>query len=160
VILGDNGLINNFLKIIGISSTNFITLNSNFSLIITMAYTYLPFMIVPIYSSLEKIDHSLFEAAADLGAKKTKIFIKIIFPLSSTGVMLGCLLVFIASFGEYVIPDLLGSNTITIGKLIWSEFFYNRDWVAAATMTIIIILIAIVPFILLNRYLLRAKNVT
>jgi putrescine transport system permease protein len=115
-------------------------------------YSYLPFMILPLYASLEKINPALLEAAQDLGSQPWRAFWQITFPLSLPGVLAGCLLVFIPAVGEFVIPDLLGgSDTLMIGKTLWSEFFSNRDWPLASAVAVILLLVLIIPIVLFQR---------
>ena len=129
VLLKNNGVINNILLKLGLISTHIEFLNTEFAVIVGVVYTYLPFMILPIYSSLEKINISLLEAAEDLGSRPTRIFLDITLPLSISGIVTGSFLVMIPALGEYVIPDLLGGiKIITLGKIIWSEFFLNRNF--------------------------------
>jgi putrescine transport system permease protein len=104
--------------------------------------------VLPLYASLEKLDHTLLEAASDLGSPPWKSFWQITFPLSLPGVIAGCMLVFIPATGEFVIPDLLGgSDTLMIGKTLWDEFFHNRDWPMASTVAIILLLVLVVPIV-------------
>jgi putrescine transport system permease protein len=152
ILLKENGLINQFLFEFGFIKQPIMFLNSKAAIVIGIVYTYLPFMILPIYTSLIKIKQSIIEAAEDLGAKPSSIFWQIIFPLSLPGVITGIILVLIPAIGEFVIPDLLGGvKTITIGKLLWTEFFMNRDWPMASAITILIILIVVLPIKLLYR---------
>ncbi len=152
VILKKYGILNNILLSIGLIDQPIEYLYSEGAVILGMVYTYLPFMVLPIYSALKKIDVSIIEASRDLGAKSITIFWKIVVPLTVSGISGGALLVFIMGIGEYVIPDLLGgTNVITIGKLIWSEFFFNRDWVlASATVSVLIVLIMI-PLVIFKK---------
>lgn len=153
MILKSNGLLNEFLLKIGIIDKPLALLNSQTAIVIGIVYTYLPFMILPIYSSLLKIKENVLEAAADLGAKPLSIFWKITFPLSIPGVIVGIILVFIPAVGEFVIPDLLGgAKIITIGKLLWTEFFMNRDWPMAAAITILMVIIVLVPIKILHHF--------
>jgi len=152
IILKNNGLLNQFLLWLGVIEEPLALLNSQTAIVIGIVYTYLPFMILPIYSSLLKIKPSILEAAADLGAKPFSTFWQITFPLSLPGVIVGLILVFIPAIGEFVIPDLLGgAKIITIGKLLWIEFFMNRDWPMASAITILIILIVVIPIKMLHR---------
>ena len=129
-----------------------IILNTPIAVYIGIVYTYLPFMILPIYSALEKLDDSLLEAAEDLGCSRIKAFWLVTFPLSRGGIIAGCFLVFIPTLGEFVIPSLLGgSNTLMIGKVLWDEFFSNRDWPLASAVAVILLLILIIPIILFQR---------
>ena len=119
---------------------------------IGIVYSYLPFMILPLYANLEKMDMSLLEAAADLGCRPFKAFWTVTIPLSIPGIMAGCFLVFIPVMGEFVIPDLLGgSETLMIGKVLWTEFFYNRDWPVASAVAILLLAILVVPIMLYQR---------
>jgi len=127
-------------------------LNTNTAVYIGIVYTYLPFMILPIYATLEKMDESLLEAAEDLGCSRASAFWLVTVPLSKTGIIAGCFLVFIPAIGEFVIPSLLGgSQTLMIGKVLWEEFFNNRDWPVASAVAIVLLLILIVPIILFQR---------
>ncbi|MEN8933817.1 ABC transporter permease subunit [Planktotalea arctica] len=151
-ILANEGLLNQFLLWTGIISEPLTILNTNTAVYIGIVYTYLPFMILPIYSALEKMDDSLLEAAEDLGCSRTSAFWLVTIPLSKTGIIAGCFLVFIPTLGEFVIPSLLGgSQTLMIGKVLWEEFFNNRDWPVASAVAIILLLILIIPIILFQR---------
>jgi putrescine transport system permease protein len=151
-ILGQDGVLNQFLLATGIIGEPLSLLNTNIAVYIGIVYTYCPFMILPIYASLEKLDGSLMEAAVDLGANRLTGFWLITIPLAKPGVIAGCFLVFIPALGEFVIPSLLGgSDTLMIGKVLWEEFFSNRDWPVAAAVAIILLLILIVPIILFQR---------
>jgi putrescine transport system permease protein len=151
-ILSNEGLLNQFLLWTGVISEPLTILNTNTAVYIGIVYTYLPFMILPIYSALEKLDDSLLEAATDLGCTRTSAFWLITIPLSKTGIIAGCFLVFIPTLGEFVIPSLLGgSQTLMIGKVLWEEFFNNRDWPVASAVAIILLLILIIPIILFQR---------
>ena len=151
-ILGTEGLLNQLLLALGLIETPLTILNTNWAVYIGIVYTYLPFMILPIYASLEKLDNSLLEAAIDLGCSRLRAFWLITMPLSKNGVVAGCFLVFIPALGEFVIPSLLGgSRTLMIGKVLWEEFFSNRDWPVASAVAIILLLILIIPIILFQR---------
>ncbi len=153
MILKANGLLNQFLLWCGIISEPLNLLNTKIAVVIGIVYMYLPFMILPIYSSLLKIKKNVLEAAADLGAKPFSIFWKITFPLSIPGVIIGIVLVFIPAVGEFVIPDLLGgAKIITVGKLLWIEFFMNRDWPMAAAITILMVMIVLAPIKILHHF--------
>jgi len=152
-ILKQNGLINNFLMSIGVIHEPLNILNNQFSIYVGMVYAYLPFMILPLYSNLEKMDHSLLEAASDLGAKPFRAFLSITLPLSLPGIVAGSLLVFIPAVGEYIIPTLLGgADTLTIGTVLWNEFFGNRDWPVASTVAVALIVLLVGPLMLLQHY--------
>ena len=151
-ILSNEGFLNQFLMWIGLIDQPLTILNTNTAVYIGIVYTYLPFMILPIYAALEKLDGSLLEAAEDLGCSRTSAFWLITLPLSRPGVIAGCFLVFIPALGEFVIPSLLGgSETLMIGKVLWEEFFSNRDWPVASAVAIILLLILIIPIILFQR---------
>ena len=151
-ILSNEGLLNQFLLWSGFISEPLTILNTNAAVYIGIVYTYLPFMILPIYSALEKMDDGLLEAAEDLGCSRTSAFWLVTIPLSKTGIIAGCFLVFIPTLGEFVIPSLLGgSQTLMIGKVLWEEFFNNRDWPVASAVAIILLLILIIPIILFQR---------
>ncbi|MFV2093049.1 MAG: ABC transporter permease subunit, partial [Hyphomicrobiales bacterium] len=141
-----------FLLWLGLIDTPLTILNPNWAVYIGIVYTYLPFMILPIYATLEKLDASLLEAAEDLGCSRTQAFWLVTIPLSRSGVIAGCFLVFIPALGEFVIPSLLGgSRTLMIGKVLWEEFSSNRDWPVASAVAIILLLILVVPIILFQR---------
>ena len=151
-ILSNEGFLNQFLLWTGIISTPLTILNTNTAVYIGIVYTYLPFMILPIYSALEKMDGSLLEAAEDLGCSRLSAFWLITVPLSKAGIIAGCFLVFIPALGEFVIPSLLGgSDTLMIGKVLWEEFFSNRDWPVASAVAVILLLILVVPIVLFQR---------
>ncbi len=151
-ILSTEGFLNQFLLWTGIISAPLTILNTNTAVYIGIVYTYLPFMILPIYSTLEKLDGALLEAAEDLGCTRTSAFWLVTIPLSKSGVIAGCFLVFIPALGEFVIPSLLGgSRTLMIGKVLWEEFFSNRDWPVASAVAVILLLILVIPIILFQR---------
>jgi putrescine transport system permease protein len=134
-------------------------MNTQFSLIIGMVYTYLPFMILPLYATLSKMDVRLLEAAADLGATPWVGFWKITVPLSKAGIIAGSMLVFIPCIGEYVIPELLGGpQTLMIGRVLWDEFFSNNDWPMASSVAVVVILLIIVPLAFFNKYQAEATE--
>ncbi|MET4128894.1 ABC transporter permease subunit [Roseovarius sp. MBR-6] len=148
-ILSNEGYLNQFLLWIGVISTPLTILNTPTAVYIGIVYTYLPFMILPIYSALERMDGSLLEAAEDLGCSRLSAFWLVTVPLSKNGIIAGCFLVFIPVIGEFVIPSLLGgSQTLMIGKVLWEEFFNNRDWPVASAVAVILLLILIVPIVL------------
>lgn len=158
-ILKPEGLLNQFLIWANIIDTPLIILNTDTAIYIGIVYSYLPFMVLPLYAALEKMDHSLIEAAQDLGCPPLAAFWKITFPLSLSGVAAGCFLVFIPAMGEFVIPDLLGgSQTLMIGKTIWSEFFSNRDWPVASAVAVILLLILIVPIMIFQKVQARMQE--
>ncbi|MDP2697082.1 ABC transporter permease subunit [Thalassospira sp.] len=145
-ILDREGLINAALLGLGIISEPLIMRQTEFAVYIGIVYTYLPFMILPLYSTLEKMDGSLVEAALDLGCRPWKAFARVTLPLSLPGILAGSLLVFIPAVGEFVIPELLGGpNTLMIGRTLWDEFFANRDWPIASSVAIAMLLFLVVP---------------
>ena len=151
-ILSNNGLLNGFLMWTGLTSHPIEILNTNTAVYIGVVYAYLPFMILPLYANLVKHDQSLLEAASDLGSSTFNSFWKITVPLSKNGIIAGCMLVFIPVVGEFVIPELLGGpETLMIGKVLWQEFFNNRDWPVASALAVVMLAILIVPIILFNR---------
>jgi putrescine transport system permease protein len=128
-------------------------MNTPFSLVLGMTYTYLPFMILPLYGNLAKLDLRLLEAAADLGASPWVAFWKITVPLSKAGIIAGAMLVFIPCVGEFVIPELLGGpETLMIGRVMWDEFFSNNDWPMASSVAVVMVLLIIVPLAIFNKY--------
>ncbi len=128
-------------------------LNTNFAVYIGIIYAYLPFMILPLYATLVKLDLSLIEAASDLGSSSFNTFWKITLPLSMGGVIAGSMLVFIPAVGEFVIPELLGGpDSLMIGKVLWQEFFNNRDWPVASSLAIVMLALLIIPITLFHRY--------
>jgi putrescine transport system permease protein len=152
-LLDVNGVINDTLIAVGIINQPIHMMHTQFSLIIGMVYAYLPFMILPLYANLVKMDLRLLEAAQDLGATSWKAFWLITVPLSKAGIIAGSMLVFIPCVGEYVIPELLGSpNDRMIGRVIWDEFFGNLDWPRASAVAVIMILLIIIPLAYFNKY--------
>ncbi|MPQ60155.1 ABC transporter permease subunit [Duganella sp. FT27W] len=152
-ILANNGILNNFLLGIGAITEPLQLMNTQFSLIIGMTYAYLPFMILPLYANLVKMDVRFLEAAADLGATPFQAFWRVTVPLSKSGIIAGSMLVFIPSVGEYVIPELLGGpDTLMIGRQLWDEFFTNNDWPLASAVTVVVIMLILVPMAIFNKY--------
>lgn len=152
-ILKENGLLNNFLLWAGIIDQPFSILHTNLAVYIGIVYAYLPFMVLPIYTALLRLDYSLVEAAQDLGARPLKTFFTIIMPLTRGGIIAGSMLVFIPAVGEFVIPELLGgSNSIMIGRVLWQEFFNNRDWPVASAVAITMLLLLIIPIIWFHKH--------
>ncbi|SIQ63438.1 ABC transporter permease subunit [Aquipseudomonas alcaligenes] len=151
-ILSNNGLLNGFLQSIGLIDQPLQILNTNVAVYIGIVYSYLPFMILPLYANLVKHDMSLLEAASDLGSSNINNFWKITVPLSKNGIIAGSMLVFIPAVGEFVIPELLGGpETLMIGKVLWQEFFNNRDWPVASALAVIMLIILMGPIIWFNR---------
>ncbi|MCV2348444.1 ABC transporter permease subunit [Paucibacter sp. Y2R2-4] len=134
-------------------------LNTPFSLVVGMVYTYLPFMVLPLYANLAKMDLRLLEAASDLGATPWQAFWRITVPLSKAGIIAGSMLVFIPCVGEFVIPELLGGpQTLMIGRVLWDEFFSNNDWPMASAVAVVMVLLIIVPLALFNRYQAESQS--
>lgn len=151
-ILNKDGLLNNFLLYFGFISEPKQFLYNNVAVTIGIVYCYLPFMILPIYSTLEKLDDVYIEAAYDLGCRPWQAFWRITVPLSKAGILSGCALVFIPALGEFVIPELLGApDNLMIGRIIWLEFFNNRDWPIASTVAVVMLLLFVVPIMMLQR---------
>lgn len=149
-LLSTQGIITQFLQCCGFSVPPL--MNNPYAVIIGMVYSYLPFMIFPLYAVLEKMDPHLLEAAYDLGCKPFSAFWRITVPLSRPGIVSGSILVFIPAMGEYLIPELLGGPTsLTIGRLIWNEFFTNRDWPVASTLAVVLIIILFFPIFLFEK---------
>ncbi|SHL41322.1 ABC transporter permease subunit [Roseibium suaedae] len=158
-ILKNEGLLNQFLLWTGLIDQPLIILNTNLAVYIGIVYSYLPFLVLPLYASLEKLDISLLEAASDLGCPPWKAFWKITLPLSIPGVIAGSFLVFIPAVGEFVIPDLLGgSNTLMIGKTLWVEFFSNRDWPVSSAVAVILLMILVIPIVLFQNQQQKAAE--
>nr|WP_067298426.1 ABC transporter permease subunit [Marinobacterium profundum] len=152
-ILKNNGLINQLLMGLGIIDTPLEMLHTPFAVYIGIVYSYLPFMVLPLYATLVRLDLTLLEAAADLGCRPWKQFLRITLPLSMPGVLAGAMLVFIPVMGEFVIPDLLGGpDTLMLGKLMWIEFFSNKDWPLASALAAVLLVVLIIPFMLLRHY--------
>jgi putrescine transport system permease protein len=148
-ILSGDGLLNQFLLTLGLIDTPLVILQTTTAVYIGIVYSYLPFMVLPLYAALEKMDDTLIEVAQDLGCTQFKAFWLVTFPLALPGVIAGCFLVFIPAVGEFVIPDLLGgSDTLMIGRTLWEEFFSNRDWPVASAVAIVLLLILVVPIVL------------
>ncbi|MCF5861246.1 ABC transporter permease subunit [Aeromonas veronii] len=151
-ILSNNGLLNSVLLGIGVIDEPLQILNTNLAVYIGIVYSYLPFMVLPLYANLVKHDQSLLEAASDLGARNLTRFWRITVPLSKNGIIAGCMLVFIPVVGEFVIPEMLGGpETLMIGKVLWQEFFNNRDWPVASALAVVMLAVLIIPIILFNR---------
>lgn len=152
-LLKNDGVINNLLLGLGLIDEPMSLLYTDFAVYVGIVYSYLPFMILPLYSNLEKHDLTLLEAAADLGARPVRAFLSITLPLSMPGIIAGSLLVFIPAVGEYVIPSLLGrSDQLMIGRVLSDEFFSNRDWPVASAVAIAMLLLLVIPIMLFQRY--------
>jgi putrescine transport system permease protein len=151
-ILKNNGFINNLLMWLGVIDQPIVMLQTDFAIYVGIVYSYLPFMILPLYSNLEKMDLTLLEAAEDLGCRPSKACLKITLPLSMPGIVAGSMLVFIPAIGEFVIPALLGApDSLMIGTVLWTEFFSNRDWPVASAVAIALLALLVIPIMLLQR---------
>ncbi|MGC9163916.1 MAG: ABC transporter permease [Thiomonas sp.] len=160
-LLDINGLVNQVLLWAGIIHAPLRMMFTEFSFMVGMVYGYIPFMILPLYATLVKMDHRLEEAAADLGATPLKTFWLVTVPLSRSGIIAGSLLVFIPAVGEYVIPELLaGPSTLNIGRVMWNEFFLNLDWQRASAVAIVMIALILLPIAVFNRYQTRSLEGT
>ena len=152
-ILKGNGLINNLLLWLGWIDQPLKLLHTDFAVYLGIVYAYLPFMVLPLYATLSRMDHSLLEAAADLGCRPLCAFWRVTVPLSMPGIVAGSLLVFVPAVGEFVIPDLLGGpDTLMIGKVLWTEFFNNRDWPVAASVAVALLALLVLPVMLFERF--------
>ena len=153
MLLADSGVFNHAMLALGLISEPVKMMNTPFSLVLGMVYTYVPFMILPLYANLVKMDLRLIEAAKDLGATPWQTFWLITVPLSRNGVIAGAMLVFIPSMGEYVIPELLGGpSTLMIGRVLWDEFFSNNDWAMASAVAVTMVGLILVPLAIFNKY--------
>ena len=148
-LLADQGTINNVLIFFGIIDDPVRLLYTPFAVYVGIVYTYLPFMILPLYANMEKLDGALREAAADLGARPAATFLTVTLPLTIPGIVAGSLLVFIPATGEFVIPDLLGGgNVLMIGRLLYNEFTANHDWPVASAVAIVLLIVLVLPMML------------
>src|SRR6185312_1237817 len=155
-ILQPTGFLNRALQALGLIDAPLLLIYTDFSVVLGLVYGYLPFMILPLYSSLSQLDESLVEAAADLGARPARIFLAVVLPLSLPGIAAGALLVFIPAIGEFVIPGLLGGpQTAMSGKVLWQEFFDNVDWPAASAIAVVLVALLTVPLLVAQRLLER-----
>jgi putrescine transport system permease protein len=153
MLLADNGVFNNAALAMGLIAEPVKMMNTPFSLVLGMVYTYVPFMILPLYANLVKMDLRLLEAALDLGATPWQAFWRITVPLSKSGIIAGSMLVFIPCVGEFVIPELLGGpETLMIGHVLWDEFFSNNDWPMAASVAVVMVGLIIIPLAFFNKY--------
>jgi len=151
-LLNNYGVINNLLMWAGITDKPIAMMYTDFAIYIGLVYSYLPFMILPLYATLENMDLDLVDAAQDLGATRTRAFWDVTWPLARPGVIAGCMLVFIPAMGEYVIPYLLGGpESLMIGRVLFDEFFANRDWPLASSVAIVLLLLLVVPIVILQR---------
>ncbi|MFO1105797.1 MAG: ABC transporter permease subunit [Amaricoccus sp.] len=157
--LRSNGVINNFLLWTGIIHEPLVMLQTNFAVYLGIVYTYLPFMILPLYANLVKLDETLLEASADLGARPMATFFHVTLPLSMPGIIAGFMLVFVPAIGEFVIPELLGGpDTLMIGRVLWNEFFSNRDWPVASAVAIAMLVALVIPIMILRTAQQRAEE--
>lgn len=155
-ILSREGLLNQSLLSLGLISQPLEILSTNIAVVIGMVYSYFPFMVLPLYAALERMDDSLLEAAADLGATPSQAFWRVTVPVSAPGIAAGALLCFIPAVGEFVIPDLLGgSDTLMIGRTVWNEFAVNRSWSVSSALAILILLVLLVPILIYQRMQMR-----
>jgi putrescine transport system permease protein len=151
-ILKPQGILNDLLLSLGLIAKPLAILHTPVAVYIGIVYSYLPFMVLPLYANLARLDLTLLEAAADLGARPMKSFLRITLPLSMPGIIAGSMLVFIPAVGEFVIPDLLGGpDSLMVGKLMWTEFFSNKDWPLASALALVMLIVLVVPFIALQR---------
>lgn len=158
-LMNNYGVINNMLMWLGFVEQPIQIMYTDFAVLVGLTYSYLPFMVLPLYATLERLDLDLVEAAQDLGASSTRAFWDVTWPLARPGVIAGCLLVFIPATGEYVIPYLLGGpNSMLIGRVLFDEFFANRDWPLASAVAIVMLVLLIAPIMLLQHYRLREKE--
>ena len=159
ILLNQEGVINGWLSKFGLITAPLPLLYNDFSVLLGLVYCYLPFMILPIYTVLEKIEPSYLEAAADLGASPLRRFYQITLPLSVPGILAGCVLVFVPVTGEFVIPELLGGpDTLMIGRIMWMEFFNNRDWPLAASLAVVMLILFVIPIMGLQRWQYKRGN--
>jgi putrescine transport system permease protein len=155
-LLRNNGVINNMLIAFGIIDEPIVMMQTDFAMYIGIVYSYLPFMILPLYSNLEKHDRTLLEAAVDLGATPTRAFLRVTLPLSLPGIIAGSMLVFIPAVGEFVIPRLLGgTDSLMIGRVLWDEFFTARNWPGASAVAVCLLIVLVVPIMIFQRYQAR-----
>jgi putrescine transport system permease protein len=158
-LLDDNGVVNNLLLWLHLIDTPIRMMHSKFSMMVGMVYTYLPFMILPVYANLVKMDLRLLEAAADLGSTPLRTFWLVTVPLSMPGIIAGSMLVLIPSVGEYVIPELLGGpTTLMIGRVLWDEFFRNVDWSKASAVAVSMVVLILIPLAVFNHYQTRGAG--
>jgi putrescine transport system permease protein len=155
-ILNKQGLINNVLVFFGVIDQPIEMMNTDFAVYLGIVYSYLPFMVLPLYVTLEKMDPSLWEAAMDLGSRRWRVFLDVTLPLSVPGIIAGALLVFIPATGEYVIPALLGNpSSPMIGRVLFDEFYSNRDWPVASAVAVVLLILLVVPILMFQHYQMR-----
>ncbi len=149
VLLGNQGVVNNILLSLGVIDSPIQMLNTDFAVYLGLVYAYLPLMIFPIYATLEKLDNSVYEASRDLGCSHMESFFRVTLPLSRPGMLAGAFLVFVPVTGEYIVPSLLGNaSTPVIGRVLWNEFFSNGDWPLAASISVLLMLVLVLPIVL------------
>ncbi|HZH28105.1 MAG TPA: ABC transporter permease subunit [Azospirillaceae bacterium] len=157
-ILRTNGLLNNLLLWLGVVDRPLALLNTDFAVYVGIVYSYLPFMILPLYAALERLDRTLLEAAADLGCRPWQAFVRVTLPLSVPGIVAGSLLVFIPAVGEFVIPELLGGpDTLMIGKVLWTEFSANNDWPLASALAVALLVVLVLPMVVFQAVRARGE---
>jgi putrescine transport system permease protein len=160
-LLNNRGLINEFLLWTGVIDRPLAMLYNDFAVYLGIVYSYLPFMILPLYANLERLNLDLLDAAADLGARRWQAFVDVTLPLSVPGIIGGCLLVFIPAVGEFTIPALLGgADTLMIGRVLWDEFFIARDWPVASAVSVVLLLLLIAPIMWFQRLQSREHEAT
>jgi putrescine transport system permease protein len=158
-ILKTEGLLNNFLIWLGLIEVPLEILHTQTAVYIGVVYSYLPFMILPLYANLSRMDLTLLEAAADLGCRAGRAFVRITLPLSLPGILAGSMLVFIPVVGEFVIPDLLGGpDNLMVGRMLWTEFFSNKDWPLASALAILLLFVLVIPFVMMQRWQQRIEG--
>ncbi|CAH0529822.1 ABC transporter permease subunit [Vibrio hippocampi] len=159
-LLNSNGLLNSFLLMLGVIDQPLKILHTDAAIYIGIVYTYLPFMVLPLYTALMKVDYTLVEAAFDLGTRPFGVLVQVLIPLTKAGIIAGSMLVFIPAVGEFVIPELLGgADSILIGRVLWQEFFNNRDWPVASAVAITMLLVLMIPIIWFHHYQKRELEV-
>jgi putrescine transport system permease protein len=152
VMLSNKGVINQVLMSVGLIDAPLQILYTNTAVYIGIVYTFLPFMVLPLYATLERLDVDVHEAASDLGASPTQVFKDVTIPLAAPGIAAGCLLVFIPALGSYIVPAMLGGlDTLMIGRTLYDEFFLNRDWPLASAVALVLLMVLIVPIMLFQR---------
>jgi putrescine transport system permease protein len=158
-LLGNKGVINHFLLQWGVIDSPITMLYNDFAVYLGIVYSYLPFMVLPLYANLERLNLDLLDAAADLGARRWQAFVDVTLPLSVPGIVGGCLLVFIPAVGEFTIPALLGgADTLMIGRVLWDEFFINRDWPVASAVSVVLLLVLLIPILWFQRIQSREQE--
>ncbi len=158
-LLNNRGVFNEVLIWAGVIDQPIQMLYNDFAVYLGIVYSYLPFMILPLYANLERLDHNLLDAAADLGARRWQGFVDVTLPLSVPGIVGGCLLVFIPAVGEFVIPALLGgADTLMIGRVLWDEFFISRDWPVASAVSVVLLLLLLAPILWFQRIQAREQE--